>query len=346
MSYLPEYQSSALHRFLALVMRTFAIGTFFGVHVRMYWAAAIVMPLVFLRWVPGATTAEQLLYTAIGFVGLFTIIWTHEMGHIVAGWRYRIRTDLITLSPLGGVAHMGAPAQTPHEEMVISLAGPAVHLLWLLIVAPLWWLLPDRLIDIDGWLWCPVQFTLWYLVTTNTSLLVFNLLPFFPLDGGHVLRALLSLRVHPNRATMWATAVGIGGAVVLLVTSLLRPGLEGSISLVLALSCLTASLQERRVAQHVLIYQQHRHDPWEVDGDAWKRGADPGGGEARRPGWFTRWRRARAEKRTAAAAAAAAELARDVDAALERVHQVGLGGLTERERQVLQRAAKQRRNTG
>ena len=137
MSYLPEYQSSALHRFLALVMRTFAIGTFFGVHVRMYWAAAIVMPLLFLRWVPGATAGERGLYTAIGFVGLFLIIWTHEMGHIAAGWRYRIRTDLITLSPLGGVAHMGAPAQTPREEMVISLAGPAVHLLWLLVVAPL-----------------------------------------------------------------------------------------------------------------------------------------------------------------------------------------------------------------
>lgn len=342
-----EYSSSPLHRLLAVLMRTFAVGTFFGVHVRMYWTAAILMPLLFLRWVPAATFGERLLYTAIEFFGLFTIVWTHEMGHILAGERHGIRTDLITLSPLGGVAHMGAPAKSPREEILVSLAGPAVHLLWLAIAAPLWWLLPERLVDLDGWLLCPIQFTLWYLVTVNTGLLLFNLLPFFPLDGGRVLRALLALRVHANRATMWATSVGIAGAIVFGVMSLVDPGLSGSISFVLALSCLMACLNERRVAQHVRIYEQYRRDPWEVDGDAWKHGGDPrASASERRPGWFTRWRQQRAAKRQAAAAADAAQLARDVDAALERVHQVGLGGLTERERQVLQRAAKQQRRSG
>lgn len=343
----PEFSSSPLHRLLALLMRTFAVGTFFGVHVRMYWTAAILMPLLFLQWVPAATFGERLLYAAIEFFGLFTIVWTHEMGHILSGERHGIRTDLITLSPLGGVAHMGAPAKSPREEILVSLAGPAVHLLWLAVVAPLYWLLPEGLLAVDGWLLSPVDFTLWYLVTVNTTMLVFNLLPFFPLDGGRVLRAVMALRMHANKATMVATSIGIGGAVVFAVMWLVQPGLAGSLSFVLALSCLSACLNERRVAQHALIYEQHRRDPWEVDGDAWKLGGDPrAAADERRPGWFTRWRRERAAKRQAAAAAEAAQLARDVDAALERVHQVGLGGLTERERQVLQRAAKQQRRSG
>ena len=88
------------------------LGTFFGVHVRMYWAAAIIMPLVFWRYVGASTAGEGLLLTAICYFGLFAIVWSHEMGHIACGWRFRIRTDVITLSPLGGVAHMNAPAST------------------------------------------------------------------------------------------------------------------------------------------------------------------------------------------------------------------------------------------
>src|SRR5687768_9625654 len=108
-------------QFLRFVMRSFRIGQFFGVEVRMYWAAAILMPLLFWRWAPpdAVTTAEELTFAGIATVFLFVIIWTHEMGHIACGWRHGIRTDLITLSPLGGLAHMNAPATTPRAELQI-----------------------------------------------------------------------------------------------------------------------------------------------------------------------------------------------------------------------------------
>jgi len=176
-------------------------------------------------------------------------------------------------------------------------------------------------------------------------MLLFNLLPIFPLDGGRVLRALLSMRVHPNRATMWATSIGIGAGIVLAVLALTRPDLQSTIGLVIGISCITSSLQERRMAQHVLIYQPQRRDPWETDGDAWKHGAAPLRSE-RGPGAFTRWRQARVQQKAAAAAAAEAQFERDVDAALERVSQVGMTGLTERERLVLQRASQRRRGAG
>ncbi|MGB3965946.1 MAG: site-2 protease family protein, partial [Planctomycetota bacterium] len=299
MSSYGPYDNSPLGRFLQLVMRTFAIGTFFGVHVRMYWAAAILMPLFFWQGIGAVAGSglESLVLVAICFCGLFVVIWTHEMGHIAAGWRHGIRTDLITLSPLGGVAHMGAPARTPREEMIISLAGPAVHLVWLAVFWPLLLLLPDRVFAISGFRFCPLEFAVWYLVTVNKSLLLFNLLPFFPLDGGHVLRAVLSLRVHPNRATLWATSIGMAGAAVLIGLSLWQPRLQSTIGLVLAISCIQACLNERRVAQHVLIYQHYQQaarQPWEVDPDAWRHGGDPRERRLPKPGAFARWRAARA----------------------------------------------------
>ncbi|MEO6598182.1 MAG: M50 family metallopeptidase [Planctomycetota bacterium] len=344
----PDYDSP-LMRLLRILTRSFAIGNFFRVHVRMYWAAAILMPLLFLRWVgpAGGTTTEALLLSLVCCVGLFVVIWTHEMGHIACGWRFGIRTDLITLSPLGGVAHMSAPAPTPRAELLISLAGPAVHLIWLAVCWPLWKLVPPDLLKLDGWRFSPVEFTLWYLVTTNTTLLVFNLMPIFPLDGGRVLRALLSMRVHPNRATMWATTVGFVGGGALILMGLLRSDLESAIPFVIGLSCISACLNERRMARHVLVYQQAARAPWEADAEAWKFGGDPRAPRAKRqPGAISRWRHERAQRKAERAAEVNAELDREVDAILERVHQVGMTGLSEQEKAVLKRASQRRRGTG
>lgn len=344
-----EYDRTPLGRFLRLVMRSFPLGRWFGVQVRMYHMAALLMPLLFLLRVRGGTAVETLVLAAICFVGLFVVIWSHEMGHIAAGWRHRIRTDLITLSPLGGIAHMNAPARSPREEIAIALAGPAVHLAWLGVFWPLQQLLPAQVLAIDGWFYCPIEYAVWYLVTVNASLLVFNLLPFFPLDGGRVLRALLALRVHPNRATMWATSVGIVGGIVLVTLGFLRRELESTILVVLGLSNISASLQERRMAKHVLVYQQGPpREVWEMDPDAWKHGAaaDEREPRERRPGALARWSAERAAKKARDQAADDAELDRQVDEVLARVKQVGLDGLEAREKAILQRAARRRRETG
>jgi len=341
-----DYDNSPLMQLLRFVTRTFAIGDFFGVHVRMYWAAAIGMPLLFWYWGGGNTAGETLVLLAIWFFGLFAIIWSHEMGHIACGWRFRIRTDVITLSPLGGTAHMNAPAATPRAELLIALAGPAVHLLWLAVFWPLQQLLPDRVLAIDGWsVKCPITFAVGYLVKANTWLMLFNLLPFFPLDGGRTLRALLSMRVHPNLATMWATTVGMIGGGLFIVLGLMRKEVESAILIMIGLSNISACLNERRLARHVLVYQQAMQDPWATDPDAWKRGAGPLA-PPRRGHFFARWRRARAERKAQRAAEAAAAFDREVDQILERVHQVGMSGLTEREKSVLKRASQRRRGAG
>jgi Zn-dependent protease len=335
--------------FLRVLMRTFRVGVFFGVEVRMYWLAAILLPLISASWTApfAGTLLELLVLVAIQFFGLFAVIWSHEMGHIAAAWRYGIRTDLITLSPLGGVAHLNAPVSSPREDLFVTLAGPALHVAWLAVVWPLQQLLPHGFGGIGGWNYDPLAFLLWFLVTTNQALLVFNLLPIFPLDGGRTLRALLSLRWHANRVTMWVTVLGVIGGALLGLGALGRGNVESGIGVCLGLSCIAASLNERRAARYVPVYGTERRAPWEADPDAWKRGGAPGiGGGPRSPGVFARWRAARAERRAAQRRSEQAELDREVDAILDRVHEVGLGGITDRERAILKRASKRQRGAG
>ena len=336
------YDPTPLHRIWRILTADFSLGTWFGVHVRMYWAAVILMPLLFLQRVPSASPGEALLMTAISFVGLFLIIWSHEMGHITAAWHYRIRTDKITLGPLGGLAHLAAATRTPKEDIVVSLAGPAVHFLWLI---PLWlieWAMP-----FDTYHYTLYGYAVWYLVTTNQVLLVFNLLPIFPLDGGRVLRAALALKLHPNRATLWAANIGIGGGILICISALTQGGVTSSIGFVIGLTCIMKCVSEKQMARHQLIYQNEQRDPWATDPDAWKRGGDFQSSQGdRKPGWFAQRRAARAEKLATKQRQEDHALNARVDEVLERVSKVGLSGLTDQEKKILQQASKKRKGAG
>jgi len=335
------YGDSPWLRLLLALQRSFRIGEAFGVEVRMYWVAAILLPLVFLQWTAPFVGhfGTALLLVAIQFVGLYTVIWSHEMGHIAVGWRYGIRTRLITLSPLGGVAHLQAPAPTPQAEIAITLAGPAVHLLWLAVVWPLGLLRPAEASLLHPW-W----FLLWFLQTTNVALLLFNLLPVFPLDGGRCLRALLALRWHPGRATLWATAIGIVGGVLLCLYALTSERISSTIGLLLGLSCISACLQERQMLRHLPVYGGFGlAEPWAQDPEAWRRGAVA---IERPPGPLARFLQRRRLQKAAREQQAAAQFEQQLDRVLERVHEVGMAALSAEEKEILRRAAQRRRGAG
>lgn len=335
------YGDSPWLRLLLALQRSFRIGYAFGVEVRMYWIAAILLPLVFLQWTLPFTGSlgSALLLVAIQFVGLYAIIWSHEMGHIAMGWRYGIPTRLITLSPLGGVAHLQAPAPSPRAEIAITLAGPAVHLLWLVVVWPLALLRPAEASLLQPW-W----FLLWFLQTTNLALLLFNLLPLFPLDGGRCLRALLALRWHPGRATRWATALGIGGGVLLCLYALAAERISSTIGLVLGLSCISACLQERQMIRHLPVYGGFTAaEPWAMDPEAWRRGA---AAIERPPGPLARFLQRRRLRQQQRQQQAAMRFEQELDRVLQRVHEVGMAALTAEEKEILRQAAARRRGTG
>lgn len=329
-----------------LLQASFRLGWIRGTEVRAYWLALLVMPLILLEGTGWLPAWERWAYVLLLILLLYGVILTHEFGHVRAGRRYGIVTPLVTLSPLGGVAHMSAAAPGPKAEIRVSLMGPLTHLGWLAVFAPLsWWVVPE---PGDGWIppgahldyvWLAVD----VLVTLNLGLLCFNLLPCFPMDGGRVLRAALALRMHPNRATLHATTVGLLGAAAFgavgLVGWVSGSGLFHTVLLVIGISNALACVQERRAARFTPgpYLDGGRLAPWESDADAWKRGA--AGGAGSRPSRWARWRAGRAEARARREALARQRLQVEVDRILDKVRAEGMASLTARERATLEQAS-------
>jgi Zn-dependent protease/CBS domain-containing protein len=161
--------------------------------------------IAFSAWNRGGAAAA--LDSTLFIVLLFACVVLHEFGHIAAARRYGIKTPEVTLLPIGGVASLQRLPSEPAQELVVALAGPAVNLvIGLALIAALGSAHLVDLTEIDN----PNLSLLGRLAIANLFLVVFNLIPAFPMDGGRVLHALLAMRVGAARATEIAARIGQG----------------------------------------------------------------------------------------------------------------------------------------
>jgi len=165
-------------------------GRIAGIRVYVHWTLFAL--LAFVGWSEWQGGGAPLAVMAL-FAGVFTCVLLHEVGHALAARRYGIPTRSITLWPIGGVAALERIPSSPKQELVVALAGPAVNVVIALALLPV--------VLLTG----GVGSTL---LAINVVLVLFNLLPAFPMDGGRVLRAALASRMDPVRAT--GIAVGVG----------------------------------------------------------------------------------------------------------------------------------------
>jgi len=137
---------------------------------------------------------------------LFACVLLHEFGHIVAARRFGIRTPDVTLLPIGGVASLERMPEKPGQEIAVALAGPAVNLAIAVVLVGIFGarIVPDQLAGME----LTRPSLLDRVAFANVALLVFNLIPAFPMDGGRVLRAVLTLPLGYTRATQVSAVIG------------------------------------------------------------------------------------------------------------------------------------------
>ncbi|AOW79318.1 Zn-dependent protease [Halodesulfurarchaeum formicicum] len=214
-------------------MRSFKIGSAFGIPVKLNITFLLVLPI--FAWLIGSQVGELVallnqlwgleldaaILTAgsmpaiVGMaaaIGLFAGVLLHEFGHALVAMHYGFPIESITLWFLGGIAQLSEQPEDWRTELLIAIAGPIVSVglgvgLWIvLVLLPMG---PDVLL-----------FLLAYLALINIALAVFNMLPGFPMDGGRVLRALLARKRSFARATQLAAEVGKGVAILMGIAGL------------------------------------------------------------------------------------------------------------------------------
>jgi len=143
---------------------------------------------------------------------VFACVVLHELGHALAAKRYGIRTPRITLLPIGGLAELERMPGKPLEEIVVAVAGPLVNvaIAAILIIVFGAVVTAETMTSMES----PTRDFINRLAAINIVLVLFNMIPAFPMDGGRVLRALLSMRFARIKATNIAAAIGQGLAIL------------------------------------------------------------------------------------------------------------------------------------
>jgi stage IV sporulation protein FB len=182
-----------------------SIGSIAGTAIRLH-----ITFLLFLVWIFFASYASggaEAAWTSLAFMLLlFACVVAHEFGHIFMARRFGVATPSVTLLPIGGVAQLERIPEKPWEEFLVAVAGPAVNV----AIAAVLVLVLGASLDTANLTHMDKSTVsmLDRLAVVNVFLVLFNMIPAFPMDGGRVLRAALASRLGHVRATEIAAMIG------------------------------------------------------------------------------------------------------------------------------------------
>lgn len=191
---------------------SFRLGSLAGIDFKLHFTFPLILLMGALQW----SSPHGLAGAAFGvllMLALFVCVALHELGHALAARGFGIPVREIVLLPIGGVALLERNPRRPLHELVIAVAGPLVNVV---IAVGLILFLgkgggfpadPEALVRAtqEG---LTLATLLHWLLVANLSLVLFNLIPAFPMDGGRMLRAVMAMFLGFRQATRVATGVG------------------------------------------------------------------------------------------------------------------------------------------
>ncbi|MDJ1016365.1 MAG: site-2 protease family protein [Paracoccaceae bacterium] len=184
---------------------SFSIGRLFGSELRVH--ATFFLLLIWIAVAAFVAEGPAAALENVSFIlALFACVVAHEFGHALMARRYGIKTPDITLLPIGGMARLERLPENPRQEIAVAVAGPAVNVVIWAVITVLHGV--ETRIDALEAIEDPEQGFFSRLATVNLFLVVFNMIPAFPMDGGRVLRAVLAMFMGRVTATQVAASAG------------------------------------------------------------------------------------------------------------------------------------------
>jgi Zn-dependent protease len=188
------------------------LGKYAGIDVYMHFTFLLLLGCIALiHWQESRSVSAVI--AGVGLIlTIFLCVILHEYGHALTARRYGVQTQGIVLLPIGGVARLEKIPDNPSHELWVALAGPAVNVV--IAISLLVWLKVTATFEPLQALTLTTGPFLERIMAVNMFLVIFNMLPAFPMDGGRVLRAMLALRMEYSRSTQIAAVIGQAVAIL------------------------------------------------------------------------------------------------------------------------------------
>lgn len=242
---------------MPLLRRTLRVGRIASTDLHLHWSLLLLVAYVYSQL--GSSGVSALIDTTLVVASLLLAVLIHEVGHALVAQRLGYQTRIIVLWALGGLVMFDRVPGRARHQIAISAAGPLANLALALVIIGLLWGAEALLghwwwYDLRGWFFdrdlpgIRLDRVAQQAIVLNLVLAVFNLIPIFPLDGGQILRALLSTQLATRRADQVTLLVGAPIALLLLVGFAVRGDLLAvftTLLIVLAASTLNPWIAER-----------------------------------------------------------------------------------------------------
>lgn len=345
---------------------SFGLGSWFGVSLRISW----LMPML-LVWV--LYEFKFPLGVAI-FVGLFVSVLLHEIGHVLAARAMDGSGDEILIWPLGGLAYVNSNS-SPWAQFVTAIGGPFVNLLLCGLFLPAVFASNEPAKALNP-LTLPISVnsfghsnrtgdttsspagdhlppgsdtstllldTQVLLFSLNWMMLLINLVPVFPFDGGQILRSWLSSRLGSSLSTEVSIrcAYVAGGILAVLGMFVFKHVILLALAFLILLLAMQESFQLQAGESYDDSFMGYDFSQGYTSLERANRGK-----EESRPGLLTRWRESRRLEKQRRLERQQQEVEQKLDDVLAKVHQHGLQALSPSERRLLKRASDRFRSKG